>query len=89
MDSYLSKILELGIEEGDEVKLSEKQTKDIISQKMLSTQGGKRKKKRGAKGGFDNGLTEEQMIAEQKRLFENARLGQSDSEEDDSGYQQE
>lgn len=31
MDSYLSKILELGIEDGVEVKLSEKETKDIIS----------------------------------------------------------
>ena len=34
MDSYLSKILELGIDEGDEVNLSEKQTKDIINQKI-------------------------------------------------------
>jgi hypothetical protein len=31
MDGYLGKILELGIEEGDEVNLSEKQTKEIIS----------------------------------------------------------
>ncbi len=34
MDNYLSKILELGIEEGTELNLSEKQTKDIINQKM-------------------------------------------------------
>jgi hypothetical protein len=31
---------------------------------MMSTQGGKKKKKRGGKGGFDNGMTEEEMIAE-------------------------
>jgi len=37
MDSYLSKILELGLQDGDEVMLSEKQTKDIISQKMQNT----------------------------------------------------
>lgn len=37
MDCYLSKILELGIEEGNEVNLSEKQTKDIINQKMQGT----------------------------------------------------
>jgi len=31
MDCYLAKILELGIEEGDAVNLSEKQTKEILS----------------------------------------------------------
>lgn len=31
MDCYLGKILELGIDENDEVNLSEKQTKEIIS----------------------------------------------------------
>lgn len=62
MDGYLSKILELGIDEGDEVKLTEKQTKEIISQKLV-TQGGKKKKKRGHKD-LNNGMTEEEMIAE-------------------------
>ena len=36
MDCYLAKILELGIDEGDEVKLTEKQTKDMISQKLTN-----------------------------------------------------
>lgn len=63
MDCYLGKILELGIEEGDEVNLSEKQTKEIISQKLVS-QGGK-KKKRGKKGDDNNhGMTEAELIAE-------------------------
>lgn len=74
MDSYLSKILELGLEDGSEVQLSAKETKDMISQKITgSLQGGKKKKKRGGKGGTDNGMTEEEMIAEQKRLFERAK----------------
>ncbi len=81
MESYLSKILELGIEEGDSFQLSEKQTKDIISQKILNNQGGKKKKKRGHKDqGNNHGMTEEEMIAEQHRLFEKAR--QYDYDED-------
>ena len=73
MDHYLGKILELGIEEGDEVNLSEKQTKEIISQKLVS-QNGKKKKKRGKRGDDNNhGMTEEELIAEQQKLFESAR----------------
>ena len=30
MDCYLGKILELGIEDGDEVNLTDKQTKEMI-----------------------------------------------------------
>ena len=63
MDCYLAKILELGIDEGDEVKLTEKQTKDMISQKLVN-QGGKKKKKRNHKDN-GNGMTEEELIAEQ------------------------
>ena len=73
MDSYLSKILELGLEDGGEVQLSAKETKDMISQKISGVQCGKKKKKRGGKGGTDNGMTEEEMIAEQRRLFDRAK----------------
>jgi hypothetical protein len=31
MDCYLSKILELGLQDGDEVLLSDKQTKEMIT----------------------------------------------------------
>jgi len=31
MDKYLKQILELGLEDGDEFNLSDKQTKEIIS----------------------------------------------------------
>ena len=72
MDGYLGKILELGIDEGDEVNLSEKQTKEIISQKLVS-QGGKKKKKRGKHEDHNHGMTEEELAAEQKRLFDNAK----------------
>ena len=36
MNNYLSKILELGLEDGDEMNLSEKQTKEILQQKLVS-----------------------------------------------------
>ncbi|CDW81770.1 histone-fold-containing protein [Stylonychia lemnae] len=85
MDTYLSQILQLGIDEGNEVSLNEKQTKDIISQKMMGNQGGKKKKKRGGKGGFDNGMTEEEMIAEQKRLFQKAIDYDYDDDEGENG----
>ena len=72
MESYLAKILELGLEEGDELNLSEKQTKDMISQKLLSNAGKKRKRKNKDEAN-NHGMTEEEMIAEQQRLFNNAR----------------
>ncbi len=66
MDRYLAKILELGLEEGESVNLNAKQTKEMINQK-LQDKGGKKKKKRGGKvfGDNDNGMTEEELIAEQ------------------------
>jgi hypothetical protein len=36
MDCYLSKILELGLDEGDEIRQTDKQIKDIIGQKLVS-----------------------------------------------------
>lgn len=91
MNNYLAKILELGIDqEGagtaggyqDVVNLTEKQTKQIISEKLIS-QGGKKKNKR--KKDNNHGMTDEEMIAEQQRLFQNAReYNYEDEDEDDS-----
>lgn len=72
MDNYLSKILELGLEDGDEVNLSEKQTKEILQQKLVSS-GGLKKKKRGKREDLNSGMTQEELMAEQQKLFENAR----------------
>lgn len=88
MDCYLSKILELGLDEGDEVNLSEKQTKEIINQKIQQTSQIGKKRKRGAKQQFNNGMTEEEMIAEQKRLFEKAKLYEYEDDSDDQMEQQ-
>jgi hypothetical protein len=58
----------------------------MINQKMIqNAQGGKKKKIRGKKG-LDNGMTEEEMIAEQKKLFERARMYES-SESDNENEQ--
>ncbi len=84
MNSYLAKILELGLDSEDQSaanssanvininSLTEKQTKQIISEKLTS-QGGKKKNKRKMKDNNPNGMTEEEMIAEQQRLFQKAR----------------
>lgn len=76
MNSYLAKILELGLDSEDTAaatssstnvinvnSLTEKQTKQIISEKLIN-QGGKKKNKRKAKDNNPNGMTEEEMIAE-------------------------
>ena len=62
MDSYLSKILELGLDDDAEVNLSEKKTKEIISKKIVSQN--KKKRKRGKHDELD-GMTQEQLIAMQ------------------------
>lgn len=56
MDKYLKQILELGLEDGDEFNLSDKQTKEIISQKLVS-QGGRNKKDKNKKKDNTNGMT--------------------------------
>lgn len=86
MDSYLGKMLELGLEDGGEVLLSSKEAKEMITQKIsqVGASLGKGKKARGKKG-FDNGMTEEEMIAEQKKLFEKARNYDYSDDEDNNG----
>lgn len=62
---------------GDEILggLTEKQAKKMIEQKLAQTSSGKRRKgKLGLNKGINpNGMTEEELIAEQERLFGLAR----------------
>ena len=85
MNTYLAKILEMGIDEVGEVKLSAKQTKDIINSK-LTNKGGKKIKNRPKQP--DNGMTEEEMDALQQKLFEKARQYSASDEEDDEAQNQ-
>ena len=68
MDSILAKILELDLPQNEsELNLTEKETQKLISKQMA----GKMKKKK--KRGFNpntGGLTEEQLLEEQKKLFD-------------------
>lgn len=78
MESYLAKILELGLQEGDELNLSEKQTKEMISQKLLKN-ASKKRNKREKDQANNHGMTEEELIAEQQKLFNNAKQYNYDS----------
>jgi|APCry1669189034_1035192.scaffolds.fasta_scaffold503095_1 hypothetical protein len=58
----------------------------MITKKLASTHSGKRNRNKGK--GQPNGMTEEEMIAEQKRLFDNANnYMPSDQENDQDNYQ--
>ena len=52
----------------------------MISQKLLSN-GGKKRKRKNKDEANNHGMTEEEMIAEQQRLFNNAREYNYDSSE--------
>ena len=57
--------------------MSEKQTKEILQQKLVP-QGGLKKKKRGKKDDLNSGMTAQELKLEQQKLFENARNYQYD-----------
>jgi hypothetical protein len=52
---------------------------------LASVQGSRKKKKRGKRDDDLNGMTQEEMIAEQKRLFDDAKNYNYD-EDDEEGY---
>lgn len=85
MDSYLSKILELGPLE-EQSSFSEKETKDMISHKMQAQNAFLKKKKKRLQ--HDNGMTEAEMIAEQQRLFEKAKMYDYDEDDEEEQQQQ-
>jgi len=75
-----------GMNNGNEIfhRMTDKETKELI-EKKLKPMKSDRKRKRGEQEP-PNGMTREEMIAEQQRLFDNARNYKASDDEEQEQY---
>ena len=88
MESYLAKILDLENQEDKAKKLTDKQTREMLQEKL---KGGGKKRRKKDRTDKTAGMTAEELLAEQQKLFDNAKNFQYEQEaleieEEDEGH---